>query len=134
MDILPTLLELAGTQHPGTKFRGKEVVLPRGSSWVPYLSNPDRTKVIHGDDHNIMGWELFGRRAIRRGNWKALYIPAPLGTDEWELYDLSADLGETENLAHTYPEKLKELLLEYERYSEETGLYDPFVTEIKLLS
>lgn len=127
MDILPTILELAGTTHPGTTFRGREVVLPRGSSWASYLSTLDEKAVIHGEGQNIMGWELFGRRAIRRGNWKAVYIPAPAGSDQWELFDLSTDLGEIEDLAKKEPEKLQELLLEYEKYSEETGLYDPSV-------
>jgi arylsulfatase A-like enzyme len=125
MDILPTILELAGVSHPGSTFRGREVVQPRGSSWIPYLSSSDERAVIHAEGHNIMGWELFGRRAIRRGNWKAVYIPAPVGSDEWELFDLSRDLGETEDLAKIEPEKLQELLLEYEKYSEDTGLYDP---------
>lgn len=124
MDILPTVLDLAGVSHPGKSFRGREVVLPRGKSWVPYLSDAADT-VIHEEDASITGWELFGRRAIRKGNWKAVYIPAPMGPDEWELFNLETDLGETTNLAKAQPEILEELLVRYNEYAEEAGLYDP---------
>jgi arylsulfatase A-like enzyme len=123
MDILPTVLGLAGVPLPGSTFRNREVVEIRGRSWVPYLSKIDES--IHQDPNATFGWELFGRRAIRRGNWKAVYIPAPHGPDEWELYDLTKDQGETENLAAVRPDILEDLLLEYTRYSEETGVFDP---------
>lgn len=124
MDILPTLLELAGVPHPGTTFRGRDVVLPRGRSWVPYLDG--KADSVHEDgEQHVHGWELFGRRAIRRGNWKAVFEPAPLGSEEWELYDLSKDLGEVHDLANKEPKILEELLVEWEKYFAETGMYDP---------
>lgn len=125
MDILPTLLELAGVPHPGTSFRGREVVRPRGRSWVQYLDGKEAT--VHGEngEQAVHGWELFGRRAIRRGNWKAVFEPAPLGSEEWELYDLSKDLGEVHDLAKKEPQILQELLVEWEKYFAETGMYDP---------
>lgn len=125
MDVLPTLLELAGIQHPAPEFRGKQVLAPRGKSWVPYFSNT--SKEVH-DENAIHGWELvrlpsllphlsyekkknassfstdatccpfsqqFGQQAIRRGDWKALFLPLPAGTGQWTLYDLSVDPGET---------------------------------------
>lgn len=124
MDVLPTLLELAGVPHPGTTFRGREVVLPRGRSWVRYLDGKEDS-VHENGEQDVTGWELFGRRAIRRGHWKAVFEPAPLGSEEWELYDLSKDLGEVHNLAKERPEILQGLLVEWERYFAETGMYDP---------
>jgi len=55
MDVLPTLLELAGIQHPAPKFRGKQVLAPRGKSWVPYFSNTSQH--VH-DENATHGWEL----------------------------------------------------------------------------
>ncbi|KUI57664.1 Arylsulfatase [Cytospora mali] len=125
MDVMPTLLELAGVAHPGTAFRGREVVLPRGRSWVAHLDG--RAGSVHeGGVQDVTGWELFGRRAVRRGKWKAVFEPAP-GAEEWELYDLSTDLGEVHNLAGEEPGVLEELLVEWERYFAETGMYDPGV-------
>ena len=72
MDIAPTVLELAGVAHPGTAYRGREVAPMRGRSLVPYLSGD--AEAVHDADTGT-GWELFGRRAIRQGDWKAL-LPA----------------------------------------------------------
>ncbi|SCU82344.1 LAFA_0C10638g1_1 [Lachancea sp. 'fantastica'] len=121
MDILPTLLELAGTPHPGPRFQGREVHTPRGKSWLPYLQ--DSLNRIH-DEHTLTGWELFGQRAIRKDNWKAVYIPEPMGTGDWQLFDLSKDLGETTDVRSEYPEKLNDLVEYWSIYVAETGLVE----------
>ena len=119
MDIAPTVLELAGAAHPGTTYRGREVAPMRGRSLVPYLSGD--TDAVH-EAGTSTGWELFGRRAIRQGDWKALHLPEPYGTGTWQLYDLSADPGEIDDLAASRPDKLSELLALWERYVEQTGV------------
>lgn len=121
MDITPTILDLAGVKHPGTQWKGREIKPMRGVSWVPYLTRPSDVTSIHKDDF-VQGWELFGRMAIRKQHWKATFIPEPFGPNKWELFDLAADPGETNDLADTQPEKLKELLVEWEKYVEEVGL------------
>ncbi|KAI1074998.1 putative arylsulfatase [Whalleya microplaca] len=125
MDILPTILDMAGIEHPGSHFRGREVVTPRGRSWVPFL-NGKAENVHENGTQDVTGWELFGRRAIRRGNWKAVFTPGP---DEWELFDLSQDHGELHDLSKEKPTILHELLVEWEKYYQETGMYDPDVEE-----
>jgi arylsulfatase len=129
MDIAPTVLELAGAAHPstahpgtvhsGNMYRGREVEPMRGRSLVAYLSGDSDS--VH-DAQTGTGWELFGRRAIRRGDWKALYLPAPYGPGAWQLYDLSRDPGEIDDLAASRPDKLTELLALWDRYVEETGV------------
>ncbi len=57
-----------------------------------------------------LGWELFGNRAIRQGNWKSLWLCTPFGPNQWQLYDLAADPGETTDLAERKP-KLRDLLV-----------------------
>jgi len=47
-----------------------------------------------------------GRAAIRKGNWKLLL---GAGGQEIQLYDLDADIGESNNLVAQQPEKVKEL-------------------------
>ena len=119
MDIAPTVLELAGATHPGTAYRGREVAPLRGRSLVAYLSGAAET--VHDADTST-GWELFGRRAIRHGDWKALYLPAPYGPGGWQLYDLASDPGEIHDLAAAHPDKLAELLALWDRYVEESGV------------
>lgn len=119
MDIAPTVLELAGAEHPGTEYRGREVEPMRGRSMVPYLSG--EADAVHDSDTGT-GWELFGRRAIRQGDWKALQLPPPYGPGTWQLYDLSRDPGEVHDLAAARPDKLADLLELWDRYVEENGV------------
>ncbi|KAJ5338526.1 hypothetical protein N7452_005254 [Penicillium brevicompactum] len=123
MDILPTILELAGVAHPGTRFRGREVVVPRGRSWVSHLSSGDLKKTsVHKEDVHIHGWELFGQRAIREGKWKAVWIAKPRGKDDWELYDVESDPSELKDLAEGRQDVLGRLIQHWEQYYAETGM------------
>ncbi|OAL54227.1 arylsulfatase [Pyrenochaeta sp. DS3sAY3a] len=122
MDILPTMLDLAGVESPGTKFRGREVVPVRGATWVPHLKGEQVG--FHDEDEEITGWELFGLRAIRKGPWKALWMTAPRGREEWELYNLNDDPGEIHDLATKETKKLAELVAHWEIYYAETGMFD----------
>jgi arylsulfatase A-like enzyme len=119
MDVLPTVLELAGVKHPGTRYRGRDIAPVKGRSMLPYLGG--RAEAVHGESH-VTGWELFGRRAVRQGDWKAVFIPAPAGPGVWQLYDLSRDPGETHDLAAAEPQRLKALLDHWETYVEENGV------------
>lgn len=119
MDILPTILDLAGVQHPGSDFRGRTVVKPRGLSWKKYITG--EAEFAH-DENSVTGWELFSQQAIRKGKWKALFIPKPMGPDKWQLFDLKADPSERIDLAEQEPQILNELLDHWSQYEAETGL------------
>ncbi|KAF5617701.1 arylsulfatase [Fusarium tjaetaba] len=124
MDILPTILDLAQVQHPGKTFRGRQVVNPRGKSWVSHLSSPKEHPSVHQDEDHIHGWELFGNRAIRRGNWKAVLL-AKQGGDNWELFDVESDPAEQHDLSKERPEILEEMLVHWATYVAETGTQSP---------
>jgi len=120
MDVPPTLLELAGATHPGTNWKGRTVAPLRGASMLPWLEG--RAATVHSAEY-ATGWELFGRRAIRQGDWKAVYIPVPSwGKAHWQLYDLSLDPGEITDLAAAHPDILAALLDLWKRYTDETGV------------
>lgn len=118
MDILPTILDIAGIQPVGPVFRNKPVLIPRGVSWVNHLLFSSN---IHGHT-TYTGWELFSHRAIRRGYYKAVYIPNADNTQKWELYNLQHDKGETEDLAEKYPDILALLIEDWVKYEAETGV------------
>lgn len=121
MDVAPTLLELAGTTHPGTVYKGRDVLPIQGKSMLAWLTGS--TPSVHPADH-VQGWELGGRKAVRKGDWKLVYANKPWGSGAWELYDLSKDRAELNNLASSQPDKLKELLAAYETYTSENGVAD----------
>ncbi|KAJ9495292.1 hypothetical protein H2202_009320 [Exophiala xenobiotica] len=120
MDVMPTFLELAGIQHPGNTYRGRQIRPMRGKSWLSYLIDPQQ-RHIH-DEETVVGWELFDRQALRKGRWKAVMIPEPYGPGKWQLYDLSIDPGETEDLAGRERGKLQELLKHWDEYAKEVGV------------
>lgn len=120
MDVPATMLELAGVEHPGTSWQGRDVAAMRGASMLPWLEG--RTAGVHAPGY-ATGWELFGRRAIRQANWKAVYVPNPSWAGaQWQLYDLAADPGEIHDLAADKPEILEELLAQWRRYAAEVGV------------
>ena len=131
-DVMPTLLELAGVEHPGAgMFQGREVLAMQGRSVVPVLTGERDTIRAPGD---YMGWELFGKQAIRQGDWKIINIPSIPSRDvrlpvlkpgQWQLYNLAEDPAEMNDLADSNPEKLRELLALWEQYTTENNYIYP---------
>ncbi len=130
MDVLPTILELAQVQHPAT-FKGREVLPLRGSSMLTVLKGEKES--VH-DENYVMGWELFGRQAIRRGDWKIVWEPSGIPwkpndanviSNQWRLYNLATDPGEQIDLAKQEPGKLRALIAQWESYAKETGVIVP---------
>ena len=121
MDVAPTMLELAGTTHPGSKYQGRDVLPIKGKSMLSWLTGSSSS--VHPKDH-VQGWELGGRKAVRKGDWKLVYANPPWGSGSWELYDLSTDRAELNNQAANRPEKVKELLAAYDQYAAENGVVD----------
>lgn len=123
MDILPTILDLAGVPHPGKTFRGREIVAPRGKSWVDHLSATSYgTSTVHGEDVHVHGWELFGQRAIREGQWKAVWLDKPRGTGDWQLFNVEKDPAELHDLSDSNTEIMERLVKHWEVYFAETGM------------
>jgi arylsulfatase len=111
-DIMPTLLEVAGTSYPKT-YKGKDVPPELGKSWVPVLAGQAESPRT---DQDVLAWEVFGNRAVRQGNWKLRWEFKPLGKGDWELFDLSTDPAELKDLAADHPDKLKEMVALWDDY------------------
>ena len=98
-DIMPTLAELTKTEIPADEDTD-------GISLLPTLLNKGKQK-----EHEYLYWEFHeggGRLALRQGDWKMVVLNAKSKDKEKvELYNLSNDLGETNNLAEGNPERTK---------------------------
>jgi arylsulfatase len=121
VDMMPTLLDLAEVDHPKT-YEGREVLPLRGHSMLPFLKGNQGE--VHSENYEV-GWEFGGLKAYRQGDWKTVWLPKPVGTSEWQLYNLKDDPGEINDLAAKYPDKLTELIGLWENYAEETGVVLP---------
>jgi len=119
MDLLPTFLDLAGIKLPAAQ-DVKNSTLAQGKSMWPLLDG--RVKEIRTES-DWLGWELFGNRAIRQGDWKLLYLlPAAGGTGDWELFNLKVDPAEMHDLTATNPEKKAALLKLWDEYVTRNGV------------
>ncbi|MEE8611776.1 MAG: arylsulfatase [Sphingomonas aquatilis] len=117
MDVVPTLVEAAGGEWRGARYAGRAVQPVRGASWRPYLNGT--AERVHAPDEAI-GSELFGRRAIRQGDWKAVNLG-----DAWRLFNIADDPGETHDLAMREPARLKALVAAWDAYGKDTGVIMP---------
>ncbi len=105
-DIVPTLLEEIGIEHPKT-YEGKNIKPIEGTSFAFTLDEPEAP-----ERHIEQYFEMVGHRGYYKDGW---YIVTdhkrrtPFDDSEWELYNLRKDFSETENLAAEHPEKVKEL-------------------------
>lgn len=118
MDVVPTFLDLAGVQHPSSAGAKPNLQPVRGRSWSQWLrSRADR--VWPAD--KAIGTELFGSRAVRRGDWKLV----DTGDGRWRLFNIAADPGETRDLAGRQPDVREALVAEWDVYARDVGVVLP---------
>jgi len=100
VDFFPTLLELAHIPLPS-----KDVI--DGKSIVPLLKGgniPERDLIWHYPHYGNQGGDPSS--IIRRGKWKLIHY---YETDKDELYNLSVDISEKNNVAGEHPNIVKDL-------------------------
>ena len=105
-DVLPTLLDLAGLSHPGSR-NGLPAKSIDGFSFASVLPDPDAPST-----HHEQYAEFGGNRGFYRDGWKILtnHEPGtPFDDGEWELYDTRTDPNELQNVAAREPALVKEL-------------------------
>jgi arylsulfatase A-like enzyme len=110
MDFFPTMLDLAG-------FPLQPTIHNDGISLLPALQGkamPPRTLFWHYPHYHGSNWRPGA--ALRSDKWK-LIQHYDHGTTE--LYDLSADLGEQNDLSKTHPEKTQALAAQLKSWQKE---------------
>jgi arylsulfatase len=111
-DLMPTLLEIAGTSYPKSR-EGHDLPPLMGKSWGPVLAGQAESPRTEQDS---LAWEIFGNRAVRQGEWKIRWEYKSFGKGDWELFNLATDPGERKDLAAERPEKVQELLALWDSY------------------
>ncbi len=99
-DIFPTLAQLGGA-----KFSHK---IDGISMFNELMGKPDRQK-----KHPHLYWEFYekgGRLGVVKDSWKGVRLNVSKNPNApIELYDLSSDIGETNNVAARHPDIVKEM-------------------------
>ncbi|NBB29890.1 arylsulfatase [Cellulophaga sp. BC115SP] len=98
-DILPTILDITQTPYPAS-YKGNALTPLDGKSFLPVLQG----KTQKGREDIFFEHE--SGKAYIKGDWK---LVQKTRSNQWELYNLSADRNETENLAEKDPSKTAEM-------------------------
>ncbi len=119
VDVMPTVLELAGIDLPGT-VDGIAQSPVDGTSFAGVLGEGGAEAPGH---RRTQYFEMFGSRAIYHDGWKAVtYHPvgplyddgldpnAPFDDDVWELYHVATDVAEVHDVAADHPELVDALV------------------------
>jgi arylsulfatase A-like enzyme len=129
MDASVTVLDAAGA----TEFVPKDRVLD-GKSLLPILKGEEEV-----DNNRSFGWRrrdwgwkgnYIRQEAYRMGDWKLLRTYEYIGKQKWsaefkdQLFNLKKDLGETQDLAKSMPEKYAEMTKAFDQWRKETVNYD----------
>ena len=107
LDVYATAAELANSPIPDE--RGID-----GVNLIPFLLDEETSR-----PHELLYWRLSRRRALRLGDWKLVSNPRRGSSGAWELYNLTNDLDESEDLAQQRPKKRDELLAAWRKVNDE---------------
>ena len=122
IDVTATMLDAAGVRHPGNSWKSRSIHELRGRSILPVIRGESESVC---DADTAVNWELFGFRAVRKGDYKLLWLPKPFGLGDWQLYNLARDPGELNDLSSRQPELRQELISIWQLYAQETRVVLP---------
>ena len=111
IDVMATVIELGNTTYPEKDRQGKLEPL-QGKSLVPILNGESR------EPHDALYFNFSVNRAIRVGDMKLVSFRS----SPWELYDLSKDRTELNNLADEQPELVKAMGDSWHHWAQHVNL------------
>ena len=109
IDIMATCVDVADATYP-RQLNGHDILPMEGRSLVPAFDD----KPIERD---ALYWEHEGHCAIRIGDWKLVSLDRG---QTWELYDLSCDRSELNDLAAEQPERVEKMAAMWQTWAERT--------------
>ncbi len=120
-DVTPTLLELAGVEHPGNEYDGRPIEPMVGQSMLWMTTEPD----FRDRPQRVAAMELLGKRVVRIGNYKLVHMPAPYGNGDWQLFNLNSDVGESRDLSDDLPEIVERFEQAWDDYARDNNVIIP---------
>jgi arylsulfatase/uncharacterized sulfatase len=118
-DIVPTLLDLAQSVHPGRTHQGQAIEPLAGRSLLPVLTDPaQRVRAAN----EPLGYELAGNRALFKGDLKLVQNNPPVGDGQWRLFNLRTDPGETKDLQGDLPVQFAAMQADYTAWAQAHGV------------
>jgi arylsulfatase A-like enzyme len=117
MDVMPTLCEAGGAAYP-ERLGEHEIIPVEGTSLVRVFGG-------EGLPERPLFFEHEGARAMRQGRWKIVWSKHEPREITWELYDLSIDRCETNDLAAEYPDRTKAMAEAWLAWARRVKVY-PF--------
>ena len=121
IDLMATCVDYAGATYP-KEVKGTAITPLEGISLRPEIEDKklERGKPIF--------FEHEGNGAIRDGKWKLVALKNGVKKNKWELYDMTVDRSETNNLATKHPEIVKELRKKWYDWAKACYVYpSPFL-------
>ena len=108
IDIMATCLDAGGGQYPD-QVEGRRIEPLMGRSLLPIVRGETR------EPHPYLYFQFATNRGLRVGDWKIVsYRGGP-----WELFDLSKDRSETNNLVESQTERAGQLRQQWYQIAEE---------------
>ena len=117
IDIVPTILEVAGIQAP----QAVDGIPQKPIEGISFAYTFDKANANAPSRHHTQYFEMMGDHAIYHDGWIASTkvmrppwdVTGPVSQDPasfpYELYDTTKDWTQSENLAAKYPDKVKEM-------------------------
>lgn len=115
IDVMPTLLATASASYP--KQSGERAITPlEGTSLLPLLAGDAIQRAAP------LCFEHHGNLALREGRWKIVSMHRKGEARRWQLYDMDTDRTELHDLAAKHPEKLKQLVAQWQSWADRVGV------------
>jgi len=111
IDVMPTLCEAAGADYPES-YRGRKITPAQGVSMLPSICRADAEV-----EPRTLFWQHENHAAVREGRWKLVTVN-DRAEDRWELYDLSDDRSESEDLAGQHPDVAQRLTRKWRHWAQ----------------
>ena len=115
IDIMPTLCDVAGAVYPEER-SGHRTTPVQGISMVPWFTDSGKA-----EEARTLYWQHEVNAAIRQGNWK-LVTSDDRKPDSWELYDLTEDRSESDDLSGDQPQRVEQMKAQWREWAENSDV------------